>query len=102
MLINEKKIDLENIINQKKKLLVDFFANWCPPCRKLISVLDEEMPKIKDIYLIKIDIDLHPDLATKYKIKSLPTLILFSEGEEKKRTTGYFSNQELLSFLGIK
>lgn len=91
--VNEKEF---NEINEK--VLVDFYATWCGPCKMLGLVMDkchEEIP----IDIIKIDVDKESNLASKYNITSVPTLILFENGNEIKRISGFMNKDELIKWV---
>ncbi|MDV3196130.1 MAG: thioredoxin domain-containing protein [Candidatus Phytoplasma stylosanthis] len=97
LVINEET--LKTLINQEEIILIDFFANWCKPCKILMNILDSFIKKNKNIKLIKIDVDLYPKLTLKYNITSFPTLILFKFGKEVERKIGLCSEQELSHFI---
>ncbi|MEZ0180073.1 thioredoxin ['Camptotheca acuminata' phytoplasma] len=90
---------IENLINQKETILLDFYASWCVPCQKLMPIVDNFFEQDTNIKLVKVDVDVYTDLVLKYNIKSFPTLILFKNGQETKRQIGLCTEQELNSFL---
>ena len=80
----------------KERVLVDFFANWCGPCKMLTPVLEKVESNIK---VIKVDVDKYENLAREYGVMSIPTIILFESGKEIKRNIGFFSKENLEKFL---
>ena len=70
---------------KKGKILVDFYADWCGPCKMLGEVLEN----MQDINILKVNVDLYPDIAQKYGIMSIPTLISFEDGQEKNKHIGF-------------
>ena len=98
-----KEINKDNfndiVLNSKEKILVDFNANWCGPCRMLKPILEE----IADKYnIVSVNIDDEDELADTYSVSSIPCLVLFENGKEVKRNIGLISKEELESFLGDK
>jgi thioredoxin 1 len=81
--------EFNDLINQNKPTLVDFFATWCGPCKMQSPILEQVKASVGDgANIIKIDIDKNEDLAMRYNVRSVPTLILFKNGEAVWRTVG--------------
>jgi thioredoxin 1 len=71
-----------NIINSEKPVLVDFFADWCQPCKQMSPVLKEVKSELKEsVRIIKVNVDNNPVIATRYQIRSIPTLVVFKNGQ---------------------
>lgn len=88
--------DFEQLIQQDKPTLVDFFATWCGPCRVQGPILEEVKKKVGDTAnILKVDIDQNRRLAATYNVRSVPTLILFKNGEAVWRTVGVQQADEL-------
>ena len=81
-------------------VLVDFFATWCGPCRMVAPVIDEiGAEKAGEVSVYKVDIDQSPDLAFKYQVSSVPTLIVFENGQVKNERLGAQPKQNILAML---
>ena len=89
--------DFENEI-KNKRILVDFYASWCGPCKMMSEVFEEIKDKI-DFDILKVDVDKFPEIASKYNIFSIPTIYLLDNSEIKKSHTGYLNSKELLEFI---
>lgn len=85
----------------KDKAIVDFFATWCGPC-KMLGPVFEELSKEIDIPFVKVDIDSNMELCKEYKVMSVPTVILFENGKEVKRNTGFLPKEKLKEFIESK
>ena len=93
-IIHVTKDNYEETIN-KGLILVDFFATWCGPCKMLSPVLEQ----LDGIDIVKIDVDESPELAKKEGILSIPTLLLFNDGELKARQTGFMPKEEIEEWI---
>ena len=86
----------EEVIKSDKPILLDFWASWCGPCRMLSPIVDEVAEELAgSIKVGKINVDDESDLASKYQIMSIPTLVVIKDGKEVKRSVGVISKQEI-------
>lgn len=81
-------------------VLVDFYASWCGPCQMLTPVLEEIAETYDDITILKVNVDDHMELASRYGIQSIPLLYLFKDGKLVDSRLGYQNKNQLLKFLG--
>lgn len=89
-----------NIINSDKPVLVDFFADWCEPCKQMAPILKDVKSELKEnIRILKVNVDKNPVIATKYQIRSIPTVIIFKNGEPQWKGVGVKPANELTSVL---
>ena len=91
----------DEVLKSDKKVLVDFNANWCGPCRMLRPIL-EEVSENDNVKIVSINIDDEEELAEAYNVSSIPCLVLFDKGKEVKRNIGLISKDEIESIIGDK
>ena len=89
-----------DVINSGQLVLVDFFATWCQPCKMMHPILEQVKSVLSNrIRIIKVDVDKNEITASQYRIQSVPTLMLFRNGEVLWRTSGVVEKTELLAAL---
>ena len=90
----------KEVLEKKGKILADFNANWCGPCKMLKPILEEISASNDSVEIVSINIDESEELAEKYNIFSIPCLILFENGKEIKRNVGLASKSEIEKIIG--
>lgn len=97
MEFNSENFEKE-VLNESKPVLVDFYADWCGPCKMMAPIIEEVGKQIQGKGKVgKVNVDKNQDLAMKYNIMSIPTIIIFKEGKEVKRFVGLRDKNELLN-----
>lgn len=101
--MNVKKLNELNfesdVLSKSGTCLVDFYADWCGPCKMVSPIVDEIADERTDITVGKINVDESPNLAIKFNVVSIPTLIVFKDGKEHSRLIGYSPKEEILAAL---
>ena len=91
----------EEVINSDKKVLIDFYAVWCGPCKILSPIVEEFAKENMDIKVVKIDVDKEPEIAGKYGIISIPTLVVVENGEVVNRAVGIINKENIEKLVGV-
>ena len=97
--VNKSNFEKE-VISSGKKVLADFNADWCGPCKMLKPIIEEFANNNTDIKVVSINIDNEDELSEKYNVSSIPCLILFDKGKEIKRNVGLISRDFLDNLIG--
>ena len=95
-MILKNKEEFSKIINENEIIVVDFFATWCGPCKMLAPVIENVEKVMPNVKFIKIDIDQFNDLASEYKIQSVPTLVYIKNKELITKSVGYLDEDALI------
>ena len=96
--INQENFEQE-VLQSEQTVLVDFWAPWCGPCRELVPIVDALAEELTDVKVAKVNIDEEMALAKKYKIFSIPTLLVFKNGQPVQKSLGLKSREEILEML---
>ena len=99
-MVNEVDIkEFDELLKGDKKVVCDFFATWCGPCKMLAPVMEQVSENFTDAGFVKVDIDENAELAVRYGIMSIPLVAVFEKGEIKAKSLGYISKSEAETFL---
>ncbi len=82
-----------------EKVLVDFYATWCGPCQMLIPIIDEMASENRDVLFVRVDVDACPKLSDRYRIQSMPTLVVIQDGKEINRSLGLKDKEAILDLI---
>lgn len=97
------KVSNENfnseVISCDKPVIIDFYADWCGPCKMLSPVVDKLAEEHSEFKVVKVNVDENPDLAGSYQVMSIPTLVVIENGKEVNRSMGLQSKQDILNLV---
>jgi len=96
--LNQENFD-SALVAGDNLVLVDFWASWCGPCRMIAPILEELDSEIETLRVCKVNVDENPDLADRFQIEAIPTLLFFKNGKLLKRKTGMYPKDALLLIL---
>ncbi len=88
------------VMQSDKTVLIDFWAAWCGPCRMLAPVIDQLAEELEDVKVCKVDVDSEPNLAARFKVMSIPTLVVMKDGQTVDSSLGVQSKATILKMLG--
>lgn len=93
------KESFEKIKNSQTAVLVDFYADWCGPCKMIAPILEEISKEQPELVIAKINVDELTDIAIEYGIQSIPTLLIMQNGEVKNKAIGFRSKEQILDLI---
>ncbi len=89
----------EEVVNSEKPVLVDFWASWCGPCRMVGPIIDEIAAEHPEYKVVKINVDEEPELASRYRVVSIPTLMVMKNGQVVQQSAGARPKNQILAML---
>ena len=89
----------KEVLESDKKVLVDFYADWCGPCKRLSPIIEEIAGEEEQVKFVKLNIDDAQDIAIEYQVMSIPTLVIFENGKEVNRSVGLIDKEKLKELI---
>ena len=89
----------EEVLKSDKTVIIDFYADWCGPCKMFSPIIESVAQKNENIKVVKVNVDEAQDLAIKYQVASIPTVVVIKNGEVANRSVGLMSESELLELV---
>lgn len=99
MIVHDFDVNNLNDLVKNGVVLIDFYADWCGPCKMLSPELETIANENKNITIYKINVDNNPDIARKYGVMSIPTLVLYKDGNLEKKTMGFMPSDAILEWI---
>jgi len=94
------KSSFNKIISSETPVLVDFFADWCGPCKMLAPILKDVKEELGDaVKIVKIDVDKNQSIAAKYSVRGVPTMLLFKDGKQVWRQSGVLQKKDIVQII---
>ena len=90
----------EEVLKSEKPVLIDFWAPWCGPCRMVVPIVDERAAEHPEFKIVKVNIDEEPELAMRFKVVSIPTLVVMKDGQIVEQSVGAKPKNKILAMLG--
>ena len=90
---------MDEIENSDETWIIDFWASWCGPCKKLAPIYEEASEEVDDVNFGKVNMEEHSDLATKYQVSALPTLLIINGGDVVAKNEGFMDKESLKSWI---
>lgn len=87
------------VLNSDRPVLIDFWASWCGPCQMLLPVIEELSGEVTDAKICKINVDEQPELAEKYSVMTIPTLVVIKEGKVAQKSVGVIPKAQILQLI---
>ena len=89
----------EEVMKSEAKVVIDFWAKWCGPCRMLLPIVDELSKELNEVKVCKVDIDEQPELASKFQIMAIPTVLIVKDGKIENRLIGLQEKKTILEAI---